>query len=390
MVAAAVRVVREWMHVSYEEPEGAVETYGFVGSQARINLEGVLLRPDRTCVDTVLLMMHPSSTLQLLPLPESLAQRGFPVLCMGSRYARNDTALIYEKILLDLGACVRFAKEELGFGRVVLLGWSGGGSLALFYQSQAEKPTITCTTAGDPLSLMDASLIRADAVILEAAHRSRARCLLDWIDPSVIDESDPDRRDPQFDLYTSARKSEAPFPADWLAAYQGAQLQRIRKITAKVRETLDDLRRKGGAEQERGFVTHRTMAAPRFLDASIDPNDRTPGHCYLGVPEVVNSGAVGLARFSMLRSWLSQWSIEDSRADGEACAGGITVPLLVVEHSADDAVPQPDMKLLYDAAASVDKEFHRISGANHYFKGQPEQLRAAGDLLSHWLQRRGS
>ena len=33
---------------------------------------------------------------------------------------------------------------------------------------------------------------------------------------------------------------------------------------------------------ERGFVTHRTLAEPRFRDGAIDPNDRKVGGCYLG------------------------------------------------------------------------------------------------------------
>ena len=63
-------------------------------------------------------------------------------------------------------------------------------------------------------------------------------------------------------------------------------------------------------------MTHRTMADPRWLDPAVDPNDRRPGWCYLGEPETVNVGPVGLARFSTLRSWLSQWSIDHARADG--------------------------------------------------------------------------
>ena len=53
---------------------------------------------------TLLVYMHPSSTLQLLPMPRAMAGRGMHVLCAASRYARNDTPLIFEKVVLDLGA----------------------------------------------------------------------------------------------------------------------------------------------------------------------------------------------------------------------------------------------------------------------------------------------
>ena len=307
---------------------------------------------------------------------------------MGSRYVKNDSALIYEKVVLDLGACVRYAKEQLGFKHVVLLGWSGGGSLALFYQSQAQRPTITETPAGDPIDLKSAELMPADAIVLEAAHRSRARCLADWIDPSVLNELDPEQRNPQLDLYSRSLTVQPPYPRDWLNEYRTAQVARVRRISNWVQETLDILRRRGTHEIERGFVTHRTMAEPRFLDPSIEPNDRPVGSCYLGIPETVNSGPVGLARFSTLRSWLSQWSIDHSRADGETCAAQITVPLLAIEHSADDAVPQPDIRLMYEACSSTDKQMHCIKGANHYFKGQPVELKQAVTLITNWTRER--
>ena len=382
-------VLHQWVQVSYAESSQITETYGFVGSQGTVNLEGVLIRPLKGPSDTVFLMMHPSSTLQLLPLPTGMAQAGFAVLCMGSRYVKNDTALIFEKVLLDLGACVRHAKEQLGFKQVILLGWSGGGSLALFYQSQAQRPTLTTTPAGDALEIRAADLWPADGVVLEAAHRSRARCLLDWIDPSVLNEWDPDVRDNALDLYSPTLGVQAPYPPDWLQAYRGAQLARMRRITARVQDTLDILTRRGDSEMERGFVTHRTMADPRFLDGSIEPNDRPIGQCYLGVPKTVNNGPVGLARFSMLRAWLSQWSIDHSRADGETCARDVTVPLLAIEHSADDAVPQPDVGLMYQACASQDKQLHCFQGANHYFKGQPELLQQSVSLITNWTQAHG-
>src|SRR3546814_19955561 len=66
------------------------------------------------------------------------------------------------------------AKEKLGFEKVILAGWSGGGSLSMFYQSQAEKPWITATPAGDAVDVVGAKLPKADAVLQLAAHVSRA------------------------------------------------------------------------------------------------------------------------------------------------------------------------------------------------------------------------
>jgi pimeloyl-ACP methyl ester carboxylesterase len=374
----------EWVHVQYAESAQFTEVYGFVGSQGAVNLEGVRFVPKGKPSRTLAVFMHPASTLQLLPMPQALARAGVHVLCAGSRFAKNDTPLVMEKVVLDLGAYLRHAKEKWGYEKILLCGWSGGGSLALFYQAQAEKPTITQTPAGDAVSLRN--LIPADAMIFQAAHLSRARMLAEWIDPSVSDENDPDRRELEFDIYNPACPDQPPYSKDFVARFRAAQLARMRRKTDWVKEKLAFLRNRAGDELERGFVTYRTMADLRFMDPAIDPNDRKPRWCYLGKPETANTGPVGIGRFSTLRAWLSQWSIDDSNADGPRSAASISVPLLSVENSADDAVPQPHARIIHDAAASKDKTMRVIKGATHYYQGQPELLKQAVDLCVGWMR----
>ena len=378
----------EWLHVAYQEKTRFVETYGFAGNQGAINLEGVLIRPKGKPSKTLLIFMHPASTLQLLPVPREAAKLGAHVLCAGSRYARNDTAGILENVLIDLGAYIRHAKQHLGYHKIVLVGWSGGGSLSLFYQSQAEQPTITQTPAGDPVNIVGSGLDPADAVIFQAAHISRAQLLLDIIDPSVRDELNPDDRDGELDIYDPANPQKPPFAPDFITRYRTAQLARMRRITATVKDTLAMLKARNTGEIERGFITHRTLADPRFLDGALDPNDRKIGWCYLGNPETVNTGPVGLARFSTLRSWLSQWSIDDSNANGIRCAAQISVPLLAIENTADDAVPQPHARRIFDAAASADKQFRVIKGATHYYAGQADLLQEVTAMTHAWMVER--
>ncbi|HMN81374.1 MAG TPA: alpha/beta hydrolase [Burkholderiaceae bacterium] len=379
----------DWVHIQYEERAVFNETYGFSGNQGAVNLEGLLLRPAGRDSKTLLVFMHPASTLQLLPVPRSVVARGAHVLCAASRYAKNDTALIMEKVILDLGAYIRHAKEQWGYEKIVLVGWSGGGSLALFYQSQAERPDITATPAGDPVDVAAAGLIPADALIYQAAHMSRAHLLLDAIDPSVRNELDPDDRERELDLYDPLNPNRPPYDAAFIEGFRAAQLARMHRITRRVKQTLAELKRRGTGELERPFLVHRTLADPRFLDPTLDPNDRRPRWCYMGNPETVNSGPVGLARFTTLRAWLSQWSIEDTRANGLECAARISAPLLVIENGADDAVPQPHPRMIFEAAAPADKSFHVIAGATHYYAGQPEQLAQANALVRGWLAERG-
>jgi len=379
----------EWAHISYSEASALREVYGFAGSQGTVNLEGIRFVPEGRPGRTLLVYMHPASTLQLLPVPRAMAASGVHVLCAASRYARNDTPLIFENVVLDLGAWIRHARERWGYEKVVLCGWSGGGALALLYQAESERPTITATPAGDPIDLSAAGLVPADALIVQAAHLSRAQLLADWIDPSVLDENDPDRRDPELDLYDPRNPNRPPYTVDYMARFRAAQIARLRRRTTWVKETLAAMRARGEARAERGFVTHRTMAEPRFLDATLDPNGRTEGTSYLGEPRLANGAPAGMARFATLRAWLSQWSIDDTHADGERCAARVTVPLLAIENGADDAVPQPHTGLVFRAAASADKTMRVIEGASHYYAGQPAQLAEAVRVCREWLGARG-
>lgn len=388
-MTTSLPVQAEWVHLQYEETASFTETYGFSGNQGAVNLEAIRFRPEggQPC-DTLMVFMHPASTLQLLPVPRAMAATGAHVLCAASRYAKNDTALIMEKVLLDLGAWIRQAKKVWGYQHVVLVGWSGGGSLAVSYQAEAENPTITHTPAGDPVNVKAAGLVPADAVIYQAAHLSRAHLLAEAIDPSVRDERNPDDRDVELDIYDPRNPNQPPYSKEYIARYRAAQLARMRRITAWARQTLAELKARNTGEMERGFVVHRTLADPRFLDPALDPNDRKPRWCYMGNPETVNTGPVGLARFSTLRSWLSQWSLDDSCGNGLENARRMRAPLLVIENSADDAVPQNHPQMLFDAAASPDKTFRVIQGATHYYAGQPELMAEASALIRGWLAER--
>lgn len=374
--------------LSFAEQARFTETYGFAGSTGTVTLEGQLLRPKEREAQTVFLFMHPSSTLQLLPMPTALAGAGLHVLCAASRYPKNDSALVMEKVLCDLAAWNRYARTVLGYARVVLVGWSGGGSLSLFYQAEAESPSITHTPAGEAMAIAEAGLVPADGVVFIAAHLSRAETLTEWLDPSVIDEGDPDRREREFDIYAEQCPNRPPFPADFVAAFRARQLARNRRITHWAQEMLETLRRRATPELERAFVVHRTMCDVRWIDPAVEPNGRKPNWCYLGDPRTVNVGPVGLARFSTLRSWLSQWSYDLSNAKGPRNAARIArTPVLQIENEADDAVPASHGPAIRAALATPDKEYVRIAGATHYYLNQPEQLGRCIETLMDWSRR---
>jgi len=240
------------------------------------------------------------------------------------------------------------------------------------------------------VDLTRAGLEPADGIIFIAAHLSRAETLTEWLDASVTDELDPDRRDLEFDIYDSACPYQPPYPGAFVNRFRAAQIARNRKITAWCQERLDTLRRPGTSEVERCFVVHRTMCDVRWLDPAIDPNGRRHGWCYLGDPRAVNTSPAGLARYSSLRSWLSQWSFELSNAKGPRNAARIRrAPVLQVENLADDAVPASHNSTIRAALATQDKEYVGIEGATHYYQNQAAQLQQCINAVLDWSRRKG-
>jgi pimeloyl-ACP methyl ester carboxylesterase len=361
------------------------DVYGSVGDH--VARQAQLLRGERDS-DTVIVCMHPIGSPAYLPLFPELARTGLHVLGSTSRYTVGDAALQMENVLLDIAACVKTARERLGYRKVVLAGWSGGGSPMMGYAAEAEKPVITRTAAGEPTLLSETALPSVDAVMLLAAPRSRHRLLTDFLDASITDEIEPDRgREREFDLYDPANANQPPYSADFLAAYRARQRERNARITAFAQAKLTAFQSAGRPHDEHAFVVHGTMADPRWLDPTIEPNGRRPGWSYLGDPAVANTSPGAMMRFTTTRSWLSQWSLETAQVDAADAAPRVDVPVLVLRNGRDDAVPVSHPQQVFDAIGHSDKEFAELPEANHYFAGddQASHLGTAADLVHRWL-----
>lgn len=380
-------VVREAYGFVHADKSRLKEVYG--GPTGQVFVECMRVRPDVGASKTVILFSHPVGGGSFLPLVSALARAGRHVVYCNPRYRGNDTALIMEKCVLDLGACIADLKTRFGYEKVVLGGWSGGGSLSLFYQDQAERPTITHTPAGDEVDIVGAGLQAADAVLLLAAHISRSVTMTEWLDPSILDESRPFERDPSLNLYDPAFPETAPYSTAFVQRFRQAQIARNRRITAWAKAQLAELKTAGDPDAERCFVVQGTMSDVRWTDPTQDPSDRRPHTCYLGDPKVVNDGPVGLGRFTTLRSWLSQWSYDESRANGVTNAGRISCPVLVINNTADLACTPSHAQRLFDATASADKSLVHIEGADHYYAERPDLLPRATAAIGEWLDARG-
>ena len=315
-------------------------------------------------------------------LASYLAERGFGFLGWNTRFRGNERSFLLDHAVAEIGVGVRWLREEAGVETVVILGNSGGGSLMGAYHSQAVEPNIDPVVGLSPLDGLDA-LPAGDLFVFVSAHPGRPEIFTNWMDASVIDESDPTATDPNLDIYGD--DNTPPFSTDFIARYRAAQVARNHRITAWVKDEL--VRCADAGLRDRLFVVNRVWADPRFLDPSIDPNERVPNSCYLGDPKRANGGVYGVGLVNSLRTWLSMWSLEDSPCQAAPHLARLTVPTLLIEATADSGVFPSDGEALLGAVAAADKTKLTMAG-DHYFL-QPEGARdQVADAIAEWVAER--
>lgn len=369
-------------------------------------VEGVLHALDGAT--TVVTLMHPRQSVTHHPMIPLLLRSGVAVWTQGSRSPNNDIALVHEQALLD-AAAGHVLLRDLGYRTVVTFGHSGGGALSAFYLEQAAlapELRLDVTPAGRPVALPSTRMPLPDAAIFLAPHAGQGQVLLQCIDPSVVDESDPMSVDADLDMY-SPRNGFAPPPEpsryrpDFLAAYRAAQGERIARIDARALELAGDVAearrrfsRSGDPADRRAglapriITTYRTDADPAYVDLTIDPNDRHYGSLFGHRPDLINHGLVGFGRLTTPDAWLSTWSANHSNADFVRCAGGVRLPTLYLEFSGDQAALPATSTRMFGAVASTDKTRHVVRG-QHFGQpitdGEPTGYAAAAVHIQRWL-----
>ncbi|MEV5892456.1 alpha/beta hydrolase [Nonomuraea fuscirosea] len=347
-----------------------------------------LWKDDRRQPATAVLIVHPASNFIGHYALEELASRGVAAVGLATRYVGNDSALIMENCVLDVGAAIRRLRE-LGYEQVVLVGNSGGGGLAALYQEQAEHPSITHTPAGDSVDLAGAGLIPADKIVMAMAHPGRAVVYTEGLDAAITDERRPFDRDRSLDMFDPA--NGPAYGEEFVERYRSAQIERNRRITGWAAEQIEALRehtRESPAGQKEApddlpFVVHGTAADPRFLDLALDPSDRKAGTLW-GSPWVANFQPASLGHLTSLRSWLSQWSYDRSRANAYRALPHVQAPVMVVYGSADCAAFPSHARTMYEAVAHDRRELVEIKGADHYFQGRPDLAETMCEHIAEW------
>lgn len=310
-----------------------------------------------------------------------VASRGFGFLGWNTRYRGAEDMFQLEHALIDISVGVEWLRKQAGVETVVILGNSGGGSLMAAYQAEATKASLAHSLKGAGADRL-AALPAADFYISTNAHMGRPEVMTDWMDASVVDESDPVPTDPSLDPFNP--DNGPPYSPEFVERYRAAQRARNERITDWA---IAELKRLNAAGiPDRLFPLFRMWGDLRFMDPALDPSDRIARSCYRGDPVIANRSP-SIGRACMLTSWLSMWSLETSQCRGAPHLAKLDVPSLVVQGTADTGVFPSDARNIHQAIGSKDKSLHLIPGA-HYFEGANADRENVADLVCDWLRER--
>jgi hypothetical protein len=365
------------------------------------SVKGALYVPDAagSVPHVAILVMHRTSNFMNALACTELSRRGFAVLCMNPRSDNNEALVRFETIPLDVNAGVQFLKKQRGITKIILWGWSGGGATMTFYESVAENGPSVCqgpeklVQCGNELG----GLAPADGLILVDAHPGNPVNALRSINPAVTNESRPHQLDPSLDPFNPKNGYNPTGPSSYTEEFKNryfkAQADRMNRLIdlatekqtrmkdAKYLYPDDDAfvvpRGVGGRLMQLDLSVHHSTAKPRKLL-------KNDGTVVTQVVESVRRAAPQLAQenvsfangtaFLTIKSFLSANAIRatDSMDGIDHCSSNnsppchlpkIRVPLLIAAMGAHYFVR--DNEIHYELAASPDKDFVVIEGAEH-------------------------
>lgn len=367
--------------------------------------KGALYRPDTPNADTAhvgVLLAHRSGNFMTHIGARELSRRGFVVLAMNTRFENNEPNVMFDQIALDISAGMNHLRRQPGITKVVLFGHSGGAATMSFYQALAEKGADAATgptrvVPGEARTF--ARVAPADGLILVDPHPGVSVNLLRALDPRITDEGAPNQLDASLDPLNPAHgynpNGPTKYHADFVERYHRAQSARMNRLIEKAlalqkkidagEHTVaqDDLflvpRGSGGGLRSRDFSIYDYTRSPR-------PLLKNDGTLVMEAVSTVRPPAAPATRpaaspppFSStrqftVRSFLATFAVRSiDSLEGIDWAStnnsvpnnvkNVTVPLLVAAMGAHTFLR--DSEIIFEAAASGDKQFIIIEGATH-------------------------
>lgn len=194
----------------------------------------------------------------------ALAERGYRVFAAHF----SDPSIPLDEKVDQLARVFDFAKNYNGTEKVLILGHSGGATLMSAYQAIAENGRRVFQGDEKIIRLDDGrELMPADGVMFLDSNFGNGAMSLLSLDPSVVDETDGVRRDPELDLTNPANGFDPAgchFGEAFIKKFLKAQGDRMNRLIAHAQErvALIDAGKGLFADDEPMIVPGGTQIAP--------------------------------------------------------------------------------------------------------------------------------
>ncbi len=357
-----------------------------------------------------LLNMHRTDNRMSHISMKEMQARGFVILGMNPRCENNESLCIpWENNALDLKQGMEYLRSLPGITRVVLLGGSGGGPTMSFYQAVAENGVAFCqqpqklTRCDDSMAGSLEGLPPADGIVFRDTHLGNGANALMSLNPAIINDQEIMEQnalpkiDPQLDPFNPENgydpNGNSKYSAEFQDRYFRGQSARMNRLIDIALARLELIRSgKYIYPDDAPFVVpgaddYRLMRIDLGIDHSTEKprkllkNDNTIEDCCVveSVRPVSSSPEMqepfwDSTRMLSVRSFLSVRAIRSAHAMEEIdyCSSNnstvcnvrsIQVPVLVTAMGGHYFIRHNE--LIYEEAASKDKDFMVLEGAVH-------------------------
>ena len=364
---------------------------------------GSLYKPDSGPAPRVgIIVMHREGNFMRHISCTEFSKRGFMVLCMNSRFVNNESSVDWELIPLDVAQGVNYLKNVQRMTKIVLFGNSGGGVTMSFYQAVAENGPSVCQgpTKLTPCGSNLAGLTPADGIILVDGHPGNPIMRLRSLNPSIVDESNPARRNPALDPFDGKNgynpSGASKYSEDFKRKYFEAQADRMNRLIALASKQWQEIQEgKGPYPDDAPFnsfgfdgarllsldlsIRHTTIRPAKFLKndgtivTEIVPSMAPPRPELAKANQTFHEGTQGgltLKSFLSSNAIRATDSMDEKKMDlcstnnSTPCMlQSVNAPLLIAAMQASFQNLVQDMEVNYSYAKSQDKDLIVVEGA---------------------------
>ena len=349
---------------------------------------------------TALVVAHQIPVSEEVPCLE-MAQLGFTIVCT------QETGATWDQLARGIGYGVSYARSLAGIKHVVLLGWSGGGSMVAYYENVAENGTSVCQgkIRLDPCGHSLAGMPRADGVVFLDAIPGLAFSFMSALDSSATTADGlTSGQNQSLSLFSSANgynpnpNESSNYSSSFINRYTQAQGQRETALIRQAQQLAKSGTRNGAQsfpvardaariwQQDTSLLTHtksqhllitpnspqgtlksiRSVRIPSDSPVPSSPSANDAGPTNFTASTFLSTSAIKTSGYRLTADSIKGVDWASSNTSTVINVQGIKAPLLIMSMSAHYWLVPSEM--YYDAANKTSsKTLAYVYGAMHTF-----------------------